>query len=56
MKMLVRGEPKKPFDIVTLAPEKGDISRVDPLKELSYLTYGRPREEVEGEILRKYQL
>jgi hypothetical protein len=56
MKMLVRGEPKKPFDIVTLTPEKGDISRVDPLKELSYLTYGRPREEVEGEILRKYQL
>jgi hypothetical protein len=56
MKMLVRGEPKKPFDILTLPPERGDISRVEPLKELSYLTYGRPREEVESEILRKYQL
>ncbi len=56
MKMLVRGEPKKPFDIVTLPPEQGDKSRIDPLKELSYLTYGRPREEVESEILRKYQL
>ncbi len=56
MKMLVRGEPKKPFDIVTLPPEHGDMSRVDPLRELSYITYGRPREEVENEILKKYQL
>ncbi len=56
MKMLVRGEPKKPFDIVTLPPEQGDRSRIEPLKELSYLTYGRPKEEVENEILRKYQL
>lgn len=56
MKMLVRGEPKKPFDIVTLPPEKGDTTRIDPLKELSYLTYGRPKEEVEAEVLRKYQL
>lgn len=56
MKMLIRGEPKKPFDIVTLPPEQGDRSRIDPLKELSYLTYGRPREEVESEVLKKYQL
>ncbi|MEN9337987.1 MAG: hypothetical protein RIQ41_301 [Candidatus Parcubacteria bacterium] len=56
LKLLVRGEPKKPFDIVTLPPEQGDRSRIDALKELSYLTYGRPREEVEAEIMRKYQL
>lgn len=56
LKMLVRGEPKKPFDIVTLPPEQGDRSRINALKELSYLAYGRPREEVENEILRKYQL
>ena len=56
LKMLVRGEPKKPFDIVTLPPEQGDRSRIDALKELSYLTFGRPREEVENEILRKYQI
>ncbi len=56
MKMLVSGEPKKPFDIVTLPPEAGDRSRIEPLKELSYLTYGRPREQVEDEILKKYQL
>lgn len=56
LKMLIRGEPKKPFDIVTLPPDQGDRSRIDPLKELSFLTYGRPREEVEAEVLKKYQL
>ncbi len=56
LKVLVNGEPKKPFDIVTLPPEKGDATRIEPLKELSYLTYGRPKEEVEAEILKKYQL
>ncbi len=56
IKMLVNGEPKKPFDIVTLPTEKGDASRIGALKELSYLTYGRDAEEVNSEILRKYQL
>lgn len=56
MKMLVHGEPRKPFDIVTLPLEQGDETRINPLKELSYITYGRPKEEVEAEILRKYQL
>jgi hypothetical protein len=56
LKMLVNGEPKKPFDIVTLPPEKGDASVIESLKELSYLTFGRPKEDVEAEILKKYQL
>lgn len=56
VKMLIKGEPKPAFDIVTLAPEKGDITRIDALKELSYLTYGRPADEVNEEILRKYNL
>ncbi|MFA6608842.1 MAG: hypothetical protein WCT07_02950 [Candidatus Paceibacterota bacterium] len=56
VKMLVNGEPKKPFDIVTLPPEEGDKSRIDALKELSYITYGRPADEVNGEIMRKYNL
>ncbi|MFA5132361.1 MAG: hypothetical protein WC444_03485 [Candidatus Paceibacterota bacterium] len=56
LKMLVRGEPKKPFDIVALPPQIGDVSRIDSLKELSYLTYGRPAEEVNSEIMKKYSL
>lgn len=56
VKMLVRGEPKKPFDIETITTPEGDRSRLDALRELSYLTYGRPRDEVENEILRKYTI
>jgi len=56
MKVLANGEPKKPFSIETLAPPKGDIRIIDKLKELSALTYGRPKEDVDAEIMRKYLL
>ena len=35
--------------------EEGNIEIVDSLKELSYLKYGRDREEVEAEIMAKYE-
>lgn len=54
--MLVRGNPQKPFDIAATPPPKGDITKINALKELSYLTYGRPIEEVTAEIMRKYSL
>jgi hypothetical protein len=54
MSMLVRGQPTKPFNIQTLAPEKGNPEIVDSLKELSYVKYGRDREEVEAEIMARY--
>jgi len=56
MSMLVKGQPTKPFNLQTLAPEKGNLELVDSLKELSYLKYGRDREEIEGEIMQKYTL
>lgn len=52
--MLVRGQPTKPFNIATVAPEKGNTAIVDDIKELSYLKYGRDREEVEAEIMGRY--
>ncbi len=52
--MLVKGQPTKPFNIKTLAPEKGNIDIVGDLKELSYLKYGRDREEVEKEIMDRF--
>ena len=55
-KLLVRGEPKKPFDLTAEIQPKGDINRIDALKELSYMKYGKPRTEVEAEIMRKYSL
>ena len=55
MSMLIKGQPTKPFNLITLAPEKGNPDIVDSLKELSYVKYGRDREEVEAEIMARYQ-
>ncbi|MFA6273851.1 MAG: TraM recognition domain-containing protein [Candidatus Paceibacterota bacterium] len=55
MSMLVKGQPTKPFNMETLAPEKGNLELVESLKELSYLKYGRDREEIESEIMAKYE-
>lgn len=54
MSMLVKGQPTKPFNIYTLAPEKGNPDIVDSLKELSYVKFGRDRAEVEAEIMARY--
>jgi len=55
LRMLANGQPVKPFNIETLAPKKFDAKRIDLYKELSALRYGRPRNEVETEILAKYK-
>lgn len=52
--MLVEGSPTKPFNLATLAPEKGNPVVAEKLKELSYLTYGKPRAEVEAEIFGRF--
>ncbi len=54
VKMLSRGVPQKPFNIATMPPYKGNQEIVEPLKELSYMTFGRDRNEVEQEIMSKY--
>jgi hypothetical protein len=52
--MLVKGQPTKPFNIHTMAPEKGNPEIVESIKELSYMKYGREREEVEKEIMDRF--
>ena len=55
--MLIGGIPVRPFSMrshYTLL-EKGNPEIVEKIKELSYLKYGRPREEVEEEIMDKYR-
>lgn len=54
-KILVNGAPEKPFNLRIPPPPKGNSDIADKLKELSYLKYGRPREEVEAEIMARYQ-
>jgi hypothetical protein len=52
--MLVNGAPTKPFNLATLPPEKGNAELAERLKEISYLTYGKPRAEVEAEIFGRF--
>ncbi len=54
-KILVNGVPEKPFNLRIPPPPKGNNDIAEKLKELSYLKYGRPREEVEAEIMARYQ-
>jgi type IV secretory pathway TraG/TraD family ATPase VirD4 len=54
--MLANGTPKKPFDIDVNPPPQGDLLRINQLKELSYITYGRPSDEVNEEVMRKFNV
>lgn len=53
--MLVNGQPTKPFNIATLPLEEGSPAMAEKLKQLSYLRYGAPREEVEAEIMARFR-
>ncbi|MEK7136352.1 MAG: type IV secretory system conjugative DNA transfer family protein, partial [Patescibacteria group bacterium] len=50
-KLLINGEPAKPFNIKVPKVEGGSKELADQLKELSRLTYGRDLGQVEQEIL-----
>jgi len=55
VRLLADGRPAKPFNIATVSLDKGNIEQIEKLKELSSLMFGRPRAEVEEEVMRKYQ-
>ena len=55
VKLLSNGRPTKPFSMQHINPEAGNLDLVPKLKELSALMYGRPRAEVEEEIMEKYK-
>ena len=52
--MLVNGTPVRPFTLRTSDLPHFDFRHVDSLKELSYRTFGRDREEVEEEVRERY--
>ncbi len=52
--LLVNGVPARPFTVSTEDLPQFDYSRINPLKALSYATYGRPREDVEDEVRAKF--
>lgn len=54
VKLLIRGATSSPFSMKTYPPEKGNREVYETVKEISRAKYGRPREEIEGEIIKKY--
>lgn len=54
VRVLANGVPTPPFSIKAMPPPESSPEQVAYLKDLSYRTYGRPREEVEREIIARY--
>ncbi len=55
VRMLANNKPTLPFSMETYPSPKGNPAVVEKIKELSYLKYGRPRAEVEEEILARFR-
>ena len=55
VKLLIRGETTPPFSLKTYPPEKGDRETAAIIKEISRTKYGRPKDEIEQEIVEKYE-
>jgi len=53
VKILINGETSKPFNIQTLPSERGNGEMAGKIKEMSRSKYGRDRQEVEEEILKR---
>lgn len=56
MKLLIDGQPSKPFSMKTTRWEDGPKELREKVKELSRLTYGQDLEEIEADILRRLRL
>src|SRR3989344_5964540 len=54
LKLLVDGQTSKPFNIKTIAPEKGNPEMAEYIKQLSRSKFARPRDEVEEEIRKRH--
>jgi hypothetical protein len=52
--LLVNGTPARPFTLETVALPTFDYTHVPALKDISYQTYGKAREDVEAEIRRRF--
>ena len=52
--LLIDGVPAQPFTVRTVDMPPFDYSRVDEIKEFSRMMYGKPREEIESGIRKKF--
>lgn len=53
LKILINGQTSKPFNVKTLPPEKGNKELANEIKEISRVKYGRSRQEIEEEIMKR---
>ncbi len=55
LKLLLNGQTAPPFSLKTYPPQKGDDAIAEVIKEISRTKYGRPRSEVEAEIVARHE-
>lgn len=55
IKMLMDGQTSKPFSIKMLPPKESNKALAETIKDFSATKYGRPRQEIEEEIIKRYQ-
>lgn len=55
VRLLANGKPTPPFSLVASPPPESDTNRATELIAGSYARYGRPRDEIEEEIQKRYQ-
>jgi hypothetical protein len=53
-KLMIKGQTSTPFSLETIIPQQGDEELIKQLKEYSRLTYGRAKEEIEQNILKRH--
>lgn len=56
VKLLINGQTTRPFNIKTLPPKKGDVAANSRIKWLSRSKYGRDRQEVETDVLKRLRV
>ena len=54
VKLLIHGQTARAFNMKIYPPAVSDVRRIEKIKEISRLRYGRPRTEVEAEIRSRY--
>lgn len=55
LKLLVNGQTTQPFSLKTYPPRKSDTAVAELAREISRTKYGRSREEIEAEILKRHE-
>ena len=55
MRLLIKGQTSRPFSMHIFLSPDGDKVVAEAVKEYSRIKYGRPKEEVEAEIMKRYE-